>query len=229
MLSRLAVFLLSLLPVSAGIITDGAWVVYHFNGYFNTQGQTITYIVETDPLSSNVASEDFIINPAFQSSIHIPFTINFAEAPIKALKIFRSISDPEYSIPQVLGQSIQAEPIQAACGAVPCDFKAAEFRSESGGPWVTLGGNIDLKKKSVNVDVLVEAPIPFHILDPGFNAKTTYSISGPVQYDFTVRALTLWDIDVPEARSSALTGLGLLALAGMLQRNLRRKLRPKLL
>jgi len=64
-------------------------------------------------------------------------------------------------------------------------------------------------RKSFDAVALFAIEVPIYAFNPGFNARSTMTTTGPTRYSFSVIARTRWDSAVPELGSIALAGLGL--------------------
>lgn len=191
---------------------------YDFEGDFNV-GASLVITFTTLPLSSEFGSYTIDFDNGLTDWLNIPFTLTYPAAPAGAKNVQTVLFVPEEGVdwPSV---SYQVEPVAADCGGTPCDYTAALFAVEALPPPVLLFspegatfGGPDAQGKSFDLNAVLSIPIPVHVVNRGYNARTTITISGPIHYDFSITAITFGETEVPEPGSAAFAGIGLAAAA----------------
>jgi len=67
---------------------------------------------------------------------------------------------------------------------------------------------LGLAGKSFDAFAQVTVTIPIHAFNPGFNARSTMTMTGPTRYSFSVIARTRWDSASPRVRLDRAGGVG---------------------
>jgi hypothetical protein len=192
---------------------------FDFDGYFNV-GANLVISVTTKPLSSEIDSITLDHDGGLVDQIQIPFTLFYPAAPAGAQNVYAFTLIPTTGAGNV-STSYVTEPVVADCGGAPCNYQSALFAPDAVpmfpisiySPSGEAFEGPDAAGKSFDLVAVVTIPIPVHPVNPGYNAKTTITISGPTHYDFRITAVTLWDgAEIPEPSSIALAGLGLVGV-----------------
>jgi hypothetical protein len=192
---------------------------YHFEGTWNETGGEVL-VFTTKPLSSEYESITSEGTPLVETHT-VPFpTLTFPSAPAGAINVW-SVAYVDESTPPVnrhSGMFWKWERVVTDCGGALCPASPEAIQAnntfnimimnidptEGRGSHLMIG-SADYAGKTFTAEMFLTPPI-YEIVGHAHNAKTTITIKGPSIYNFTVKAVTWYEIATPEP-STAMTGL----------------------